>query len=149
MKSQISHPLSLLLLPLLALLSACAGVAVAQSIQAVSETVSGNAIQHKVLTPAQLSTLATDLAALPATALPSTDNVLIANIISEAIQKKAADATAASAVDAINNALNAVLAGHAPTAADGVAWANLQDAVLGFKAEVKLLSENPSLVPAP
>jgi hypothetical protein len=128
-------------------LAGCAGVAVAQGIQAVSETVSGNAIQNKVLTPAQLSTLATDLAALPGTALPSTDNVLIANIISEATQKKAADATAASAVDAINNALNAVLAGHAPTAADGVAWANLQDAVLGMKAEVKLLSENPSLVP--
>ena len=125
----------------------CAGVVVAQSIQAVSETVSGLAIQHKVITPAQLTTLANDLAALPATPLPSADNVVIANIVSEALQKKAADTTAASAVDALNNALNAVIAGHAPTAADGIAWANLQDVVLGMKAEAKLLVDNPQLVP--
>jgi len=132
---------------LCALLVGCAGVVVAQSIQAVSETVSGLAIQHKVVTPAQLATLATDLAALPNTPLPSTDNVIIANIIVQAIQHKGADTTAASAVDALNNALNAVIAGHAPTAADGVMWANLQDAVLGMKAEVLLLQQNPQLVP--
>jgi hypothetical protein len=136
----------IVLLPAL-LLSACAGIVVAQSIQAVSETVSGAAIQHAVLTPAQLASLARDLGALPNTPLPSADNVLIANFISEAVAKKAADTTTASAVDGINNALNAVVAGRAPTAADGVAWANLQDAVLGMKAEVALLAQNPSLVP--
>lgn len=131
----------------LAFVGCVGGIIAAQSVQAVSETVSGNAIQNKLLTPAQLSSLAGDLAALPNTPLPSMDNVLIANFISEAINKKAADTTAASAVDGINNALNAVIAGHAPTAADGIAWANLQDAVLGMKAEGKLLAENPSLVP--
>jgi hypothetical protein len=138
---------TVIILAACAALCGCAGVVVAQSITAVSETVSGNAVQHKAVTPAQLATLATDLGALPGTPLPSTDNVLIANIISEALAKKQADLTASSAVDAINGALNAVIAGHAPTAADGVAWANLQDVVLGMKNEGKLLAANPLLVP--
>lgn len=128
-------------------LAACAGVVAAQSIKTVSETVSGNAIQHKALTPSELATLGTDLAALPQTPLPSKDNVLLANIVSEATAQKAADLTAASAVDAINSALTQIANGHAPTMADGVVWANLQDVIQGMQAESKLLAENPSLVP--
>ena len=127
-------------------LAACAGVAVAESIKAVSETVSGNAIQHKVLTPAQLQTLAKDLGALPQTPLPSSDNVLIAGIIAEGVAHKQATLTDASAVDSINNLLSDITKAHAPTPADGVAWSNLQDVVLGMQAEVNLLAQNPGLV---
>ena len=142
MKSRIT---SALLIAAGVLLAGCAGVVAAQTIKAVSETVSGNAIQHKTITASELSQLATDLSALPQTPLPSKDNVLIANIISEATAKKAADLTAASAVDAINNALGQIIQGHAPTVADGIAWANLQDVIQGMQAEVKLLAENPRL----
>jgi hypothetical protein len=116
----------------------CAGVAVAESIKGVSEIAAANAMQTNAITVAQLSTLDTDLAALPATPLPGADNKIIASVISEALQHKAATPTDAAAVDALNGVLGDVMASHAPTAADGVAWANLQDAVAGFKKAVTL-----------
>ena len=119
-------------------LAGCAGVAVAESIKGVSEIAAANALQNGAITVAQLSTLSTDLAALPATPLPQSDNKIIANVITEAIQHKAATPTDAAAVDALNGVLSDVTANHAPTAADGVAWANLQDAVAGFKKAVTL-----------
>jgi hypothetical protein len=119
-------------------LSACAGVAVAESIKGVSEIAAANAMQKGAITVAQLSTLSTDLAALPATPLPSADNKIIASVISEALAHKAATPTDAAAVDALNGVLNDVMASHAPTAADGVAWADLQDSVAGFKKAVAL-----------
>ncbi len=129
-----------------ALLVGCAGVAVAQGITGVSEIVASNCIQKKFITVAQLSSLATDLAAFPKTPLPATDNAVIANLISEAVAHKQADLTAASAVDALNNALSAVQQGSV-TALQGVAWANLQDAVVGFQAAVKNAQANPGLAP--
>ena len=72
---------------------------------------------------------------------------MIANIISRPFRRKRPTRPLPRQVDALNNALNAVIAGHAPTAADGIAWANLQDVVLGMKAEAKLLVDNPQLVP--
>jgi hypothetical protein len=116
----------------------CAGVAVAESIKGVSEIAAANAMQNKAITVTQLATLSADLGALPAVPLPSSDNVIIASVISEATAHKAATPTDAAAVDALNGVLNDVLASHAPTAADGVAWANLQDAVTGFKKAVTL-----------
>ena len=130
-------------------LAGCAGVIAAQSITAVSETVSGYAVQHKGITASQLSVLAKDLAALPGTALPSSDNVVIANILSEAAAKKQADLTAASAVDAINTGLTNVLKGRSPTVADGIAWANLQDIIIGMQQETVVLAQNPNLIPTP
>lgn len=128
----------LLLLPIL-LLSACAGIAVAESIKAVSEIAATNAVQTNALTVAQLNTLAADLSALPQTPLPTSDNKLIASIIVQATEHKAATPTDASVVDALNGVLSDVIASHAPTPADGIAWANLQDAVLGMKKSVTLL----------
>ena len=129
------------------LLAGCAGVVVAQSITGVAEIVASNCVQKKYITVAQLSTLATDLQAFPKTPLPATDNAVIANLISEAVAHKAADLTAASAVDALNNALSAVQQGSV-TALQGVAWANLQDAVVGFQAAVKNAQANPQLAPS-
>jgi hypothetical protein len=119
-------------------LAGCAGIAAAESIKAVSEIAATNAVQNGALTVAQLNTLATDLAALPQTPLPTADNKLIANVIVEATKHKAATPTDASVVDALNGVLSDVTASHAPTPADGIAWANLQDAVLGFKKAVTL-----------
>jgi hypothetical protein len=120
----------------------CAGIAVAESIKGVSEIAAANAMQTGGITLAQLSTLTTDLAALPQTPLPQADNKIIANVITQALQHKAATPTDAAAVDALNGVLNDVMASHVPTAADGIAWSNLQDAVAGFKRAVSL-SQSP------
>jgi hypothetical protein len=124
------------------LAAGCAGVAVAESIKFVSEVASTNAVQNGAITVAQLNTLATDLAALPQTPLPVADNKIIANVITEALKHKAATPTDGAVVDALNGVLTDVAASHAPTPADGIAWANLQDAVLGFKKSVVLLQTN-------
>ena len=121
-------------------LAGCAGIAVAESIKAVSEIAATNAVQKGSITAAQLATLSTDLAALPQTPLPVADNKLIANIITEAVKHKAATPTDGAVVDALNGVLSDVMASHAPTPADGIAWANLQDAVLGMKKSVTLLA---------
>jgi PBP1b-binding outer membrane lipoprotein LpoB len=119
-------------------LAGCAGIAAAESIKAVSEIAATNAVQKGELTVAQLSTLSTDLAALPQTPLPTSDNKLIAGIITEAINHKAATPTDAAVVDALNGVLADVQASRPPTPADGIAWSELQDAVLGFKKSVVL-----------
>lgn len=121
------------------LLAACAGIAAAESIKAVAEIAATNAVQKGDLTGAQLSTLATDLSALPQIPLPTSDNKLIAGIITEAINHKAATPTDGAVVDALNGVLSDVMASHAPTPADGIAWSNLQDAVLGMKKAVVVL----------
>jgi len=118
----------------------CAGIAAAESIKAVSEIAATNAVQNGDLTAAQLSTLATDLAALPQTPLPTADNKLIAGIITQATKHKAATPTDASVVDALNGVLGDIQGSRPPTPADGIAWANLQDAVLGFKKAGTLLA---------
>lgn len=149
MKSQIRHPLFLLLLPLLALLSACAGVVAAQGITAVSEIAASNALQKKALTVAQLNTLATDLGKLPGTPLPSSDNALIANLVVELLKGKPSDLTEESVIDATNSAINNLnLATSAsPSALQGIAWADLQDVVGGLKQAVANAQANPQLVP--
>ena len=121
------------------LLSACVGIAAAESIKAVSEIAATNAVQNHAITIADLTTLSTDLAALPQTPLPVGDNKIIANVVSEALKHKAATPTDGAVVDALNGVLSDVMASHAPTPADGIAWANLQDAVLGMKKAVTLL----------
>ena len=117
----------------------CVGIAAAESIKAVSEVAATNAVQNKALTVTQLNTLATDLSALPQTPLPVADNKLIADVIVEATKHKAATPTDGAVVDALNGVLADITASHAPTPADGIAWANLQDAVQGFKKAVTLL----------
>jgi len=119
-------------------LAACAGIVAAESIKAVSEIAATNAVQTGAITVAQLNTLATDLAALPQTPLPVADNKIIASVIVEATKHKAATPTDASVVDALNGVLNDITSGTPPTPATGIAWANLQDAVLGFKKAVTL-----------
>lgn len=119
-------------------LAACAGIVAAESIKAVSEIAATNAVQTGAITVAQLNTLATDLAALPQTPLPEADNKIIASVIVEATKHKAATPTDASVVDALNGVLNDITSGTPPTPATGIAWANLQDAVLGFKKAVTL-----------
>jgi hypothetical protein len=117
-------------------LAGCAGLAVAEANKSVSEIASVNAVQHGDLTVGQLNTLSIDLAALPQTPLPVSDNKLIANIVTEALLHKAATPTDGAAVDALNGVLSDVQQNRPPTPADGVAWANLQDAVLGMKKAV-------------
>jgi hypothetical protein len=132
------HILSVLSIAAAFVVAGCVGIAAAESIKAVSEIAATNAIQNGALTVAQLNTLATDLAALPQTPLPVSDNKLIANVIVEATKHKAATPTDASVVDALNGVLSDITAGQPPTPAMGIAWANLQDAVLGFKKAVTL-----------
>ena len=105
-------------------LAGCVGMAAAESIKAVSEIAAANAVQNGALTVAQLSTLATDLAALPQTPLPAADNKLIASVIVEATKHKAATPTDAAVVDSLNGVLNDITAGTPPTPATGIAWAN-------------------------
>jgi hypothetical protein len=121
------------------MLAGCAGIAVAESTKAVAEIAATNAVQNGDLTASQLSTLAADLGSLPQTPLPTSDNKLIAGIITEATKHKAATPTDASVVDALNGVLSDITASHAPTPADGVAWSVLQDAVLGMKKSVVVL----------
>jgi hypothetical protein len=125
------------------------GVAIATSVTAVSEVAASNCIQKKVITVAQLSTLTADLAKLPATPLPSSDNAVIANVISELLAKKQASLTQESVVDACNNAINSLNAATSasPTALQGILWASLQDVIGGFNAAVKNAQANPQLVP--
>lgn len=121
----------------------CAGYVAAESIKAVSEVAATNAVQNGDLTVAQLYTLSTDLSALPQTPLPSADNKLIASIIVEATKHKAATPTDGSVVDALNGVLGDIQGSRPPTPADGIAWANLQDAVQGFKKAVTF-AQTPS-----
>ena len=130
---------ALILAASLVLVGCATGIAVAESTKAVAEIAATNAVQKGDLTAVQLSTLAADLGALPQTPLPTSDNKLIAGIVTEAVNHKAATPTDASVVDALNGVLSDVMASHAPTPADGVAWANLQDAVLGMKKAVVVL----------
>ena len=133
----------------LAGLSGClAGPAVANAITAASETAAGNALQKKALTLPQLNQLATDLGGLPNTPLTPADNALVASLVAQLVNQKAT-LTSASAIDGVNNAISALTAAGSPTAAEGIAWADLQDVVLGLKAEVKFATANPQLLPSP
>ena len=125
------------------------GAVVATGVTGVSEVAASNALQKKAITLPQLSQLSTDLAALPGTPLPPQDNAIIANLITELTSQKQANLTQESVVDAVNNAINSLNLATAasPSAAQGVAWAYLQDVVGGFKAAVKNATANPSLVP--
>ena len=133
----------------LAGLSGClAGPAVANAITAASETAAGNALQKKALTLPQLNQRATDLGGLPNTPLTPADNALVASLVAQLVNQKAT-LTSASAIDGVNNAISALTAAGSPTAAEGIAWADLQDVVLGLKAEVKFATANPQLLPSP
>lgn len=124
----------------------CAGVVVANSITAVSETAAGNALQKKALTLPQLNQLSIDLGNFPGTPLSPYDNALIANLVAELVNQKAT-LTSSSAIDGVNNAIAALTATGSPTAAQGIMWANLQDVVAGLKAEVRFATANPQLLP--
>jgi hypothetical protein len=119
--------------------TACAtAVAIAETTKVVAEYAATDAVTKGDLTYAQLSALSTDLAALPQTALPQSDNKLIANIIVQATKHKAASPQDAAIVDGLNGVLGDVQASRPPTLADGQAWAILQDAIQGFKKAVTL-----------
>lgn len=120
-----------------------ASAVIAQSVTGVAEVAAGNLLQQKALTVTQLSQLANDLGAFPNTPLPPQDNQLIANLISELTRQKAASLTGGSAVDALNQAIQALTATSSPTAAAGIAWADLQDVVAGLKREVIFATANP------
>jgi hypothetical protein len=133
------------------LLGGCAGIAaqkgIAQGITGVTEIVATNAIQNKALTVAQLSTLATDLAGFPTTPIPQADTGLVATLKTELLDHRQANLTDAATVDAINNAVQALVATGSPTAGQGVMWSYIQDVSDGLKAAVTEANANPSLVP--
>ncbi len=125
-------------------LTGCVGVVGANAITAAAETAAGNAVQRGALTVPQLNQLATDLAVFPNTPLPATDG----RQATRANTQSKATLTSGSAVDGINSAISALTATGSPSAAAGIAWADLQDVVAGLKREVVFANSNPSLVPA-
>lgn len=124
----------------------CADKAAASAITVASEIAAGYAIQHKTVTVADLKALAADLPGLAqGKALPSSDNVILANFIA-ALHGSKASVTGVSAIDAINTQIVALNNTPSPTAFQGIAWANLMDVAAGLANEVKLVEENPSLL---
>lgn len=121
----------------------------ANSITAVSETAAGYALQTKAVTVPQLSQLAKDLPGIASgVALTPQDNAVLAGVVAGLLKQKET-LTGGSALDAVNNALTAINASKSPTAAQGVAWANLMDVAAGLNAEVAFVAANPQLAPAP
>jgi hypothetical protein len=138
---------NLLVISAAALLAGCAGVVVANTITAVSETASAYALQQGSLTVPQLSQLAKDLPGVASgEALSPQDNAALAGVVAGLLHQKET-LTGGSALDAVNNALTAINAAKSPTAAQGLVWANLMDVAAGMSAEVNFVNQNPQLAP--
>lgn len=125
----------------------CAGMAAAQTITGVAEIAAGKALSDKSISLPDLTKLTADLAAFPQTPFPSADVPIVANLVTHLTQQRAADLKDASLIDAALNALQAFNSATPPTAVQGLAWANLQDVVIGLKQELVLANANPSLIP--